>query len=237
MKDKNTLCWLTIFSIAMGFLEAIVVVYLREIYYPDGFEFPLQWIPKQIYITELIREICTLVMLVSVAWIIGKNFLQRMSWFLLAFGVWDIFYYVALKIFLNWPVSFFTWDILFLIPVTWLGPVLSPIICSGFMIILSVSILLNLSVSSSFKLMKFDWLLLLIGFGVIFISFIWNYVKLILSGGFLMTFLRFDDDEILRSIILHYVPEKFQWGIFLAGIAVLTVVIIKNFHKYSARIK
>ena len=31
---------LIIFAVSMGFLEAIVVVYIRELYYPDGFRFP-----------------------------------------------------------------------------------------------------------------------------------------------------------------------------------------------------
>ena len=31
-----------IFAIAMGFLEAVIVIYLRKIYYPLGFNFPLK---------------------------------------------------------------------------------------------------------------------------------------------------------------------------------------------------
>ena len=107
---------LIIFSIAMGFLEAIVVVYIREIYYPQGFQFPLKEFPQWIIVIELIREICTLLMLGTVAWISGQTFLQRFSVFIFIFGIWDIFYYIALKLFLNWPDSILTWDILFLIP-------------------------------------------------------------------------------------------------------------------------
>ena len=37
----NKVLALTLFSIAMGLLEAVVVMYLRELYYPAGFAFPL----------------------------------------------------------------------------------------------------------------------------------------------------------------------------------------------------
>jgi hypothetical protein len=40
MKIK-TIIWLAVFSMAMGYLESAVVVYLRKLYYPDGFKFPL----------------------------------------------------------------------------------------------------------------------------------------------------------------------------------------------------
>jgi hypothetical protein len=110
-----------IFALFMGFLEATVVVYLRELYYPGGFEFPLQTFDVKLFAIELVREFSTLVMLVTVGMLAGKTPLQKFGFFLYLFGVWDIFYYVALKLFLNWPASFLTWDLLFLIPVTWVG--------------------------------------------------------------------------------------------------------------------
>lgn len=111
------------------------MVYLRELYYPGGFKFPLELLPPWLMVIEITREFSTLLMLFSVAWISGRNFLQQLSVFLFLFGIWDIFYYVALKIFLDWPGSFLTWDLLFLIPITWLGPVLAPVICSVVMIL------------------------------------------------------------------------------------------------------
>lgn len=132
---------LSIFGIAMGFLEAIVVIYLRQIYYPQGFNFPLAPLSLQMFFVECLREICTIVMLISVGIITGKNYLQKFSYFIYTFAIWDIFYYVGLKLLLNWPPSFLTWDILFLIPLPWIGPVLVPIICSLTMIFLAGSII------------------------------------------------------------------------------------------------
>jgi len=124
----------TIFAIAMAFLEAAVVEYLRQLYYPEGFSFPLKMIPMNIYFVELGREAATIIMLAAIGYLAGKNFLTRFSAFIIAFGVWDIFYYVFLKLILNWPSSLFDWDILFLIPLPWIGPVLAPVIISVLLI-------------------------------------------------------------------------------------------------------
>ncbi len=93
----------------MGMLEAIVVVYLRRIFYPSGFKFPLEIIPGSILQVEILRESCTLVMLVSISLIAGKNKLQSFAYFLFCFAVWDIVYYIGLKLILNWPASLFKW--------------------------------------------------------------------------------------------------------------------------------
>ncbi|MFA5780008.1 MAG: hypothetical protein WC947_07705 [Elusimicrobiota bacterium] len=146
-----------IFAAAMGYLEAAVVVYLREIYYPSGFrisqkvKFPfvkfgavseLNPFSRKIILTELGRELFTVVMLLSFAYLVGSSLSSRIAYFLLAFGVWDIFYYIFLKIILNWPESFSTTDVFFLLPVPWIGPVWLPVLCSAIIIIISVRILL-----------------------------------------------------------------------------------------------
>ena len=134
-----------LFGVALAYIEAAVVVYLRAIFYPDGFTFPLsQGIPSQFryYIfVEIARETATLVVLFTIAHLIGTNFLTRLAWFLTLFAVWDIFYYVWLKVLLNWPGSFMEWDVLFLIPTTWAGPILAPIIISLTMLLIAVTIL------------------------------------------------------------------------------------------------
>jgi len=84
---------------------------------------------------ECCREAATIIMLAAVGIIAGKDNLQRFAYFLYAFAVWDIIYYAGLKVLLNWPSSFLTWDVLFLIPVPWIGPVLAPIISSLTMIL------------------------------------------------------------------------------------------------------
>jgi hypothetical protein len=193
---KKKLLIIFLFGIAMGFLEAIIVVYLRELYYPNGFNFPLEVIPPFILLAEIVRELCTMIMLITLSWLAGRNKLEIFSYFLFSFAIWDIFYYIALKIFLNWPESFFTWDILFLIPVTWISPVIAPIICSTAMILLSV-IILSVTQKSNFKITKIEWSLIWTSAFVIFISFIWDFQNLLLP---------------------NFVPQHFQWEIFSAGV-------------------
>lgn len=151
---KSTMLWLTLFGIAMGFLETSVVIYLRKIYYPDGFRFPLVEIGNDILLVEILREFATMIMLLSIGLLIGKTKLQRFAFFIFSFAVWDIFYYIFLKILIDWPESFLTPDILFLIPVPWVGPVVTPIILSISMIVLSFIILRHEESQKSNSLFK-----------------------------------------------------------------------------------
>ena len=127
---KQKLLWAGIFGIAMGYFEAALVVYVRELFYPEGFTFPLKDIPARLLNIELGREVASILMLLAVARLLGSCFIDRFAGFGYMFGVWDITYYLFLKLFENWPSSFFTVDILFLIPVPWIGPVWAPVLVS-----------------------------------------------------------------------------------------------------------
>ena len=165
--------WLTLFGIAMGFLETSVVIYLRKIYYPDGFRFPLVEIGNDILLVEILREFATMIMLLSIGLLIGKTKLQRFAFFIFSFAVWDIFYYIFLKILIDWPESFLTPDILFLIPVPWVAP----IILSISMIVLSFIILRYEESQKSNSLLRRDWVLLISGSLIAIISFLINFIK------------------------------------------------------------
>ncbi len=221
--------WLAVFGIAMGILEAIVVVYLRELYFPGGFRFPLKSIPEQMLRTEILREICTIVMLAAVAALCARTFALRFSLFLFAFGVWDIFYYVFLKFLLDWPESLFTWDVLFLIPVTWIGPVLAPLICSLTMIAFgSTIVLLHDRGKKPVRIGKLACLLLSAGAVIIFLSFAWDYTAYAIAHG-----IRIGNYPAFQTIASAYEPAAFHWGIFLFGEALVLAsgmaVYLKNF--------
>ena len=132
---------LTVFALAMAFLETAVVIYLRELYYPEGFDFPLKMMDFSVGRTEFLREAATMIMILFIALLVGKTKLQKFAAFIFVFAIWDIFYYVFLKVMIGWPASLLTWDILFLIPVTWVGPVIAPVINSLMMILLAAGIL------------------------------------------------------------------------------------------------
>lgn len=135
-----TFFWLTLFGVALGFFEASVVVYLRQLYYPSAAMFPLRDIPAAILKVEVLREFFSIVLILAAAVLSGRNKALRAANFLFIFGVWDIFYYAFLWVFLGWPASVLDWDLLFLIPVPWLAPVLAPILCSLSLIAFAVLI-------------------------------------------------------------------------------------------------
>jgi hypothetical protein len=208
---------LFIFAIAMGFLEGIVVVYLRHEFYPNGFDFPLTLLSPSLLKVEWIREIATIVMLASIAWLAGKNFIRRLSFFLFTFAVWDIFYYVALKLILGWPSSLVTWDVLFLIPIPWLGPVLAPVICSLTMILMAF-LFSYLPVKGHPVIIRpLHWILIFTGSGFIFYTFIRDYLNLILSiKGFPDAVNPGVNDPFWKAIT-SFIPSWYNWWLFVAG--------------------
>ncbi len=148
-QNEFSFCWLLVlisFGAAFGYIEAAVVVYLRGLFYPTGFVFPIPDFTKMpgsrlCVLTEIGREAATIVLLTTSAWLMARSLRVRLAVFLILFAVWDIFYYVWLKAILNWPMSLFDWDILFLIPSTWAGPVLAPVITSLLMCVIAAILL------------------------------------------------------------------------------------------------
>ena len=227
---KHNYIAITLFSIAMGLLEAVVVVYLRLLYYPDGFSFPLHLMSTAVYRTEIWREVATLVMLAGVSLLAGKKFQQWLAYFLFSFGIWDIFYYIFLKIFLDWPAGLLDWDILFLIPTTWLGPVLSPVLCSLVMLVMAGLILhydqKGLDVRYNFS----EWCLILGGSLVIFYTYIRDYAALVLSSGLISPGASSGASQWLEEQILQFVPTHYPWLIFSLGLGSI-ILGISIWHK------
>jgi hypothetical protein len=212
----RTIGALCIFSIAMAALESAVVVYLRALYYPDGFSVAFKLIDEKILGVEIMREAATLTMLLSVGYLAGKDLRTRTAYFLLTFAVWDIFYYAWLKVFIDWPASIFDWDILFLIPITWLGPVLAPIICSLTMILLAMVLILN-----SRRVTPALWILLLTGSAFILYTFMEDYGGLLIRNGLLSGYASILRNEDFIRVASDYMPNSFSWGIFSLGEAFL----------------
>jgi hypothetical protein len=154
----QTIVLTVIFGVAFAFVEAAVVIYLRKLFDIDGnYELPIptrediililpyftvlkaSWgrevLPEPgILKVELLREAATMVMLATVGMLAARIWWQRLGVFLIAFGTWDIFYYVFLYLFLGWPPTLATYDVLFLIPGPWIGPVWLPVSISVLMI-------------------------------------------------------------------------------------------------------
>jgi len=136
---------LIVFSVAMGWLEGVVVVYIRGVL---GFSYgaavpdPAEMVRRFITLPWLIpveqtREAATILMLAAVAWLAGWRLVSRFGAFLIAFGIWDIVYYITLWSLVRWPPSLGTVDVLFLLPPGpwWSQPVWVPVAISGVMIV------------------------------------------------------------------------------------------------------
>jgi hypothetical protein len=164
---------LTAFAAAFGYVEGAVVVYLREISYPAGFGFPLVAPPMRVVATEWAREVATIVLLLGAAFAVARGGERRFAVFAFCFGVWDIVYYVTLKVILGWPSHWLEWDVLFLIPAIWTGPVLAPLVVSAGLVGAS-ALVLSRPDGAPHLLGARDWAVEIVAGSVIIASFLWN---------------------------------------------------------------
>jgi len=216
--SSNSLPWkriviaVLLFGTAFGYVEAAVVAYLRMLheparqhYYPGrpaGELFPLLTL-EQLRASgavgtlkiELGREFATIVMLAAVALAVAGNARQWAAAFVLAFGAWDITFYLFLKVLLGWPESLFTWDILFLIPVPWVGPVLAPMLVSAVMMAAGTWHLWRDARAEPLHLGALHWAGILGGAGIIIFAFAMDY----------------------RHVMAAGLPQRFNWLIFSGG--------------------
>jgi hypothetical protein len=151
-------------------------------------------------VVEMGREAATIVMLAAVGILAGVSALQRFCFFMIAFGVWDIFYYVWLWVILRWPGSLMTWDLLFYIPLPWVGPVIAPVLISVTMIAAG-SILIYADLRGyAIRWRWYDWVIEL-GCGLLLIvAFCWDWKNI----------LRVPDGTPYSGM-----PNPFAWWLFL----------------------
>ena len=213
----NKLIWVTLFAIAMGMLESSVVIYLRELYYPGGFQFPLKATSYTIAVTELFRELATLIMLLGIGVLSGKNKQERFAWFIYCFAIWDIFYYVFLYLVINWPVSLLDWDILFLLPMMWVGPVWAPVILSLLMIILAQFILYYSKHRSVANLKLYDWILLATGALIVIVAFCKDFYLYMTTHFPTIPGTQLFFSKHTFEYAAQYVPVRFDVLLFLFG--------------------
>ena len=213
----RTIVALLLFGTAFGYLEAAVVSYLRLLHEPARQRFypgrsPADLFPlltlEQLHaadanqgrtlVAEIGREVATILMLAAVALAVARNAGEWAAAFVIAFGVWDITFYIFLKLLLDWPASLFTWDILFLVPVPWVGPVLAPVLVSAVMILAGAWHLRCGSAAAPVRLAPAHWGGILGGAVIIVISFAMDY----------------------RNIMSGRMPNPFHWGVFFVGMFV-----------------
>jgi hypothetical protein len=188
-----------VYAFAMAYLESAVVVYLREaLGVGTGDVFPIDLeseLSGRLGWIEIGREAATLLMIGGVGWVVGRTGLERLAWAAVVFGIWDIGYYFWLWVFSGWPESLLSWDLLFLIPAPWAGPVWAPVAVSvalvGFGLAMAGRYRAGLAATAG----RWPLLGLLGGAAIIVLSFLTNWA-LVLDAG---------------------TPTEFAWPIFAAG--------------------
>jgi hypothetical protein len=204
----------SLFSLAFGYVESAVVVYLRAMYDPireslhphlsSGSLLPLITVEQlraadPLHVRhlgiEVGREVATMVMLAVVAALAMRRRGEWIALFMISFGMWDIAYYLGLKAMIDFPTSLLTWDILFLLPVPWLGPVLAPVIVSLSMIGAGLVVLAETDRRGPLRARWFHWTGIAAGAVIIVISFCKDYPQT--TAGRL--------------------PEQFSWLTFATG--------------------
>ncbi len=205
------LAWVAAYAVAMALVEAAVVVYLRALVPAEGPLAALQTgLPQRIIVIEVVREAATIVMLLAVALLAGHGSWQRFLYFALMFGIWDIFYYVWLRVFIGWPESLLTWDVLFLIPVPWISPVLAPILVSVGLVTGALWLLVRQSRDPSANgLRPYAWIISAAGATLILLSFTLG----------------------ARAVLTEGAPPDFRWGLFATGMAMGVAALVTSVRK------
>lgn len=211
MTEKKRWLIVILFAAAMAWVESALVVDLRtlvdrlEPYQPN----PLPLLP-QLGEVELIREVATLIMLFTVGWLAGQTWPKRWGYASLAFGVWDIFYYLFLKIIVDWPRSLWDWDVLFLLPLPWWGPVLAPMLIAALMIVFG-------TLTTQFENIRPSrraWFFNLSGCALALIVFMADALRAV-DGGI----------EAVRQVL----PRKagFNWPVFIIALLLMAVPVFE----------
>jgi hypothetical protein len=201
--------WLivVVFAIGMAWVEASSVYYLRVMI--DRID-PYQEQPLPLWEllgqVELVREGATLVMLLMVGMLAARTWQKRLAYGLIAFGVWDIFYYLFLRIISDWPKSLFDWDVLFLLPLPWWGPVLAPVCIAVLMILWGTFATQFAESTRATALTPTLWRLSALGAALALYVFMADSLRSIPQGL-----------DVTRSVL----PKSFNWSVFCAALTLM----------------
>lgn len=197
MSARDRLLASIAFGVTMAVFEASVVVYLRRLWDLGEIDIVNASLKSRLILTEVLREAASLGMIASVAVLGGRRGVERLAHAAIIFGTWDILYYVLLNLLIGWPASLFEWDVLFLIPRPWIGPVLAPVLVSLALIASGLAVVSGEARGRPLRPRILEWLAGLVGGGIVIGSFV------------------IVDVPPTRTAI----PEGFSWPLFLLGLA------------------
>jgi hypothetical protein len=196
-----------VFAIAMAWVEAASVFYIRSLV--DRIE-PYQAGPLPMNgalgDVELWREAATLVMIATLGVLAGRTWRRRAGYAALAFGTWDIFYYVFLRLISGWPRTLLDWDILFLLPLPWWGPVLAPVSIALVMILWGTLATQSSDGADNAPWAPWTWALACVGIVLALAVFMVDSGRALLDG---------------RDAVLQVLPTTFNWPLFWVALLLM----------------
>jgi hypothetical protein len=207
------LLWVGLFAIAMAYVESAVVVYIRRIYGISDLIIDIPPFDPVLAPIEVGRELATLIMLLAVGWAVGKSLQSRISYTFIIFGVWDIFYYIWLRLFIGWPISLFSPDILFLIPLPWWGPVIAPVLIACLMVAGGILTVISEDKGRKIRFSAFDWITLIAGVLIMLYSFMEDALSIMPADIVTLAQLR---------------PTSFNWPIYILGLVITGYVVLNT---------
>jgi hypothetical protein len=209
------------FAIGMAWVEAAAVYYLRlmtdRIVPYQNPPLPFEGLLGQV---ELVREGATLLMLLTVGMLAARRWRNRLAYALIAFGVWDIFYYVFLHVITDWPASPLDWDILFLLPLPWWGPVFAPVCIALLMIIWGTVATQFEGTAKSLAVTRTLWGISAIGVALALYLFMADALYSLPRGL-----------DATRSVL----PTSFNWTAFAAALALMATPVVHAGWRLIAR--
>jgi hypothetical protein len=204
MNIGKRFAWVSAYAIAMAFMEAVVVVYIRGL-----LRITNDHVALGPYVTmEMWREAATIVMLVAVGWLAGRRRPDRLAYGLFAFGLWDVWYYIWLKVLTGWPETLLNWDVLFLIPLRWWGPVLSPMLIATLICVSAVLAVARMERGERLEITPARVGSLVAGGLLALYVFMSDALHALLQG--------WTDWDTLR-------PGPFKWPLFLVALALMAL--------------
>ncbi len=205
-----------LFVAAMAWVELAVVFYLRVMI--DRLQ-PHQIDPLPVSAglgqAELVREVATLVMLLCVGWLAGSRGRERLGYCMLAFGAWDLLYYIFLVPLSGWPESLLDWDILFLIPLPWWGPVLAPASIAVLMLVTG-SVIVGLKLWPRLS----AWLASACGALLALYTFMADALRVLPEGA-----------QAVRNVL----PAWFNWPVFALALALMAIPLVEMLWQFYSQ--
>ncbi len=211
---SNLKRWLivVVFAAAFAWVESAAVTYLRiHVGRIDPYQTNPLPLASDLGRIELVREIATLIMIVSIGYLAGRNLHTRTAYAALTFGVWDIFYYLFLWITVGWPRTLMDWDVLFLLPLPWWGPVIAPIAIAAIIILASTLVVLFDNPKREIWPTRKAWLLCLPGVILALIVFMQDALRALPRG-----------EQAVRDTL----PTSFAWPFFGLALLLMSALIV-----------